>query len=78
MELRKVSSHLANALEHLKTLGGLLPICAWCKNVRDDHGYWTRVETYIAKHSDSLITSGICPACYEKLRKETPGEEPQI
>jgi GAF domain-containing protein len=68
LELRRVSSHLAAALEHVKTLHGLLPICAWCKRVRDDKGYWSQVEAYIQTHSDATITSSICPECIERER----------
>lgn len=51
------------ALVHVKHLGGLLPICAHCKKVRDDDGYWLQVEQYISEHSDAQFTHGICPAC---------------
>ena len=49
--------------EKVKTLSGLLPICAWCKKIRDDKGYWTKVEEYIAEHSNADFTHGICPDC---------------
>jgi len=68
LELRRVSAHLAEALKHVKTLHGLLPLCAWCKQVRDDKGYWTQVEAYIQGHSDATITSSICPTCMDKVR----------
>lgn len=57
---------LQNALDKIKTLKGLLPICAWCKKVRDDHGYWKQVEEYIEEHSDAMFTHGICPECLKK------------
>jgi GAF domain-containing protein len=66
LELRRVSAHLANALEHVKTLEGLLPICAWCKRIRDDKGYWDQVEAYIHKSTGADFTHGICPECLEK------------
>jgi hypothetical protein len=50
-----------------KTLKGLLPICACCKNIRDDKGYWNRLETYIKEHSDADFTHGLCPDCIKKL-----------
>jgi hypothetical protein len=50
----------------VKTLSGLLPICAWCKNIRDDQGYWERIETYIANHTDASFTHGLCPSCATK------------
>jgi GAF domain-containing protein len=67
LELRRVSTHLANALEQVKTLQELLPICAWCKRIRDDEGYWNQVEAYIHKHMGADFTHGICPQCLEKL-----------
>jgi GAF domain-containing protein len=71
LELRRVSAHLAEALERLKTLHGLLPMCAWCKKVRSDEGYWTRVEVYIQDHTDASVTSSICPECLEAVRPRT-------
>lgn len=70
LELRRVSAQLADALEHVKALHGLLPICAWCKRVRDDAGYWSQVEAYIQANSDATVTSGICPECLKELRPE--------
>ena len=69
-ELRRVSAHLADALEHVKTLEGLLPICAWCKRIRDDKGYWDQVEAYIHKSTGADFTHGICPQCLEKAHAE--------
>jgi hypothetical protein len=69
--LQRVSSHLANELEKVKTLHGLLPICAWCKRIRDDHGYWNQVETYISAHSDADFTHGVCPECKDKLIRQS-------
>ena len=68
LELRRVSSRMAAALEKVKTLHGLLPICAWCKRIRDDHGYWSQVEAYIREHTGADFTHGICPECLEKQR----------
>jgi hypothetical protein len=47
-------------------LRGLLPICATCKKIRDDQGYWSQVELYISQHSDAEFTHGICPECMAK------------
>jgi GAF domain-containing protein len=63
MELRRVSHQLANALANVKTLSGLLPICSYCHGIRDDQGYWQRVEAYIAEHTSAAFTHGICPTC---------------
>lgn len=60
---------LNDALANIKTLKGLLPICAWCNKIRDDKGYWNRVETYIKERSDASFTHCICPEC---LKKESP------
>jgi len=54
----------------LQTLSGLLPICAWCKKVRDDDGYWRQVEEYFGRHSGLKFTHGVCVDCREKLRNE--------
>ncbi len=63
-------SQLRSALEGLKRLRGLLPICAWCKKVRDDQGYWKQVEKYIEDHSEASFTHGICPECLDKVKEE--------
>jgi CheY-like chemotaxis protein len=57
---------LEEALARVKQLQGLLPICSYCKKVRDDRNYWQQVETYIEGHSDAQFTHGICPECREK------------
>lgn len=67
MELRRLNAKLEAALAHVKTLSGLLPICASCKKIRDDEGYWQRVEVYIRDHSDADFTHGICPDCAMQL-----------
>jgi GAF domain-containing protein len=73
LELRQVSSNLAHALENIKTLHGLLPICAWCKRIRDDAGYWRQIEAYMRAHSDVDFTHGICPECRLKVTaRKTP------
>jgi hypothetical protein len=58
---------LQEALSKVKTLSGLLPICANCKKIRDDSGYWNRIESYIGEHADVQFTHGICPECARKL-----------
>ena len=54
----------------IKQLRGMLPICASCKKIRDDKGYWSQIETYIKKHSEAEFTHGICPECMRKLYPE--------
>ncbi|MBU0479947.1 MAG: response regulator [Proteobacteria bacterium] len=66
-ELRKRNSELEEALGRIETLHGLLPICASCKSIRDDNGYWNRMEEYISSHADVQFSHGICPECTEKL-----------
>ena len=66
----KVIEELHEALESVKTLSGMLPICASCKNIRDDRGYWNQIETYIQKHSEAEFSHGICPECAHKLYPE--------
>jgi two-component system cell cycle response regulator len=62
-ELEKVNKDLQHALAEVKTLSGLLPICAHCKKIRDDRGYWNQIETYMAQRIDVEFTHGICPSC---------------
>ncbi len=66
-ELADRVKELEDALSHVKQLQGLLPICSYCKKIRDDGNYWHRVEEYIAGHSEAEFTHGICPDCYEKF-----------
>lgn len=68
----KLILDLQNALDKIKTLRGLLPICAWCKKIRDDKGYWKQVETYVEEHSEALFTHGICPECLKRISPELP------
>ncbi len=65
-EREKVISELQVALARIKILTGLLPICAGCKKIRDDRGYWQQVEKYITDHTDVSFTHGMCPDCYQK------------
>ena len=58
---------LQNALNKIRTLRGLIPICARCKNIRDDKGYWHKVEEYVREHSEAQFSHGICPECSRKL-----------
>ena len=56
--------------QEVKTLTGLLPICATCKKIRDDKGYWKQIESYIRDHSEAEFSHGICPDCHEKHKEE--------
>lgn len=66
----KLILNLQKALSQIKTLSGLLPICASCKKIRDDRGYWNQIESYIHKHSDAEFTHSICPDCSKRLYPE--------
>lgn len=66
---------LQKALADVRTLGGLLPICAWCKKIRDDQGYYHQIETFIAKHSEAKFTHGICPDCRDRFDREAAAEQ---
>lgn len=68
---------LRDAVQEIRTLRGIIPICAHCKKIRDDHGYWSRIETYIREHSDAEFTHGICPECASRYFDEGkgPGEQ---
>lgn len=66
-ELRDLNHELQEAIDQVKTLRGLLPICAWCKDVRDDEGYWKRIEDYLHEHSQAELTHSICPKCSSKF-----------
>jgi AmiR/NasT family two-component response regulator len=70
MELRRLNNELRDALEHVKVLSGLLPICASCKRIRNDEGYWKAVEVYITEKTDVQFSHSLCPACIDKLYPE--------
>jgi PAS domain S-box-containing protein len=64
-QLRETNRDLLLALNQVRTLQGLLPICSYCKHVRDDQNYWQSVEKYITKHTGAQFSHGICPNCYD-------------
>ena len=69
-EREKLISDLQKALSEVKKLSGFLPICASCKKIRDDQGYWNQIEEYISDHSEAQFSHGICPDCMRKLYPE--------
>jgi len=73
-ELRRINKELKEALDEIKTLRGILPICASCKKIRDDKGYWQQIESYISRHSEALFSHGICPECVRKLYPDVADE----
>jgi len=68
-ELADRVRELENALSHVRRLQGLLPICSYCKKIRDDKNYWRQVEEYISERSEAEFSHSICPDCYEKIVK---------
>jgi len=66
-EQKKLITELESALSQIRQLSGLLPICSYCKKIRDDKGYWNQLEVYIRDHSETEFTHGICPECSKVL-----------
>jgi FixJ family two-component response regulator len=60
-------AELKNALAEIKTISGLIPICAGCKKIRDDEGFWQQLESYLSQHSDAMFSHGLCPECVKRL-----------
>jgi len=75
IEREKLIHELQEALATVKKLSGMLPICASCKKIRDDKGYWTQIEAYIRDHSEAEFSHGICPECMKKLYPEFCSED---
>ena len=69
-ERETLIKELQEAMSKIKTLSGLIPICAWCKKIRDDRGYWQTVEQYVRDHSQADFTHGMCPDCQKKYFPE--------
>jgi hypothetical protein len=69
-------AELREALANVKTLSGLLPICAWCHKIRSDEGYWSQLESYVAAHSQARFSHGICPECQRKHFSSIPTSNP--
>ena len=66
-EVKKIKTELQHALEELKQIGGLVPICSVCKKIRDDKGFWKSLETFIENYSGTEFTHGMCPECSDRL-----------
>jgi hypothetical protein len=75
-ENEKLIGELEASLAQVKRLSGLLPICAECKKIRDDKGYWNQIESYISTHSEAGFSHGICPDCARKLYGDLARPEP--
>lgn len=66
-EKEELIEQLKNTIAEIKVLKGIIPICASCKNVRTDQGFWQQVEVYVRDHSEAKFSHGICPDCKEKI-----------
>ena len=73
-ERERLIAELQGALASVKTLRGLIPICASCKKIRDDQGYWLQLETYLARHSDAEFSHSLCLDCMRKLYPDLSSE----
>jgi DNA-binding response OmpR family regulator len=69
-DLAQRVAELQEALANVKRLSGLLPMCAYCKRIRDDGDYWQQLESYLSDHSEAQFSHGICPPCFERVAKE--------
>jgi PAS domain-containing protein len=69
-KLEEERRRLQQALDEVRTLRGIVPICSYCKKIRDDEGYWNQVEQYVSDHTDAKFSHGICPSCHEEVMKE--------
>jgi PAS domain S-box-containing protein len=72
-ERERLIRELQAALAHVRTLRGLIPICAWCKKIRNDNGYWEQLELYLKSHSEADFTHGMCPDCATKQTEALTG-----
>jgi DNA-binding response OmpR family regulator len=75
IERQKLLTQVEHSMREIKTLRGFLPICASCKKIRDDQGYWTQIERYISDHSDAEFSHGLCPDCAVKLYGDVLGKK---
>jgi AmiR/NasT family two-component response regulator len=74
--LRKANLALQKALDEVRTLTGMLPMCVFCKRIRTDEGYWQAVDAYICSHTEALVSHGFCPECAAKHYPEDYPEKP--
>jgi AmiR/NasT family two-component response regulator len=74
-DMETLIADLQKALDHVKTLRRLLPICASCKKIRNDQGYWHMVEDYLSAHSDLVFSHGLCPDCMKRLYPDLRSED---
>ena len=74
-ERKSLNIKLQEALDKVKILSGLIPICAGCKKIRDDKGYWNQLEEYLEQHSEAFFSHGLCPDCARRFFNDTPEEQ---
>ena len=75
--MEKETRRLQEALDNVRALRGLLPICVACRKIRDDDGYWDQLENYVLKHTDTEFSHGLCPDCLQRLYPEfASGDNP--
>ena len=77
-ERETLIAQLQEALASVKTLRGLLPICSYCKQIRDDGGYWNQLEDYMCAHSEVTFSHGMCPKCFQRVRQELDALEKSL
>ena len=77
-EKEKLIVELQDASEKINILRGFLPICSYCKKIRNDEGYWEQVENYISEHSEAQFSHGICPTCAKKHYSELLSEKENL
>lgn len=75
-ERARLAAALQKALDEVKTLRGLLPVCAWCYRIHDDEGYWKRVDVYLKENAGVDVTHSICPACAESVKRRPLAPRP--
>ena len=69
-ERQRITDQLKRALDSARTLSGMLPICCYCKKIKEDSGVWTQVESYIMKRTNASFTHGMCPECFRRLKTQ--------
>ena len=65
-KILEINEQLEEAINEIKTLQGIIPICSYCHSIRDDEGAWSQLESYLSKHSEAMFSHGICPKCMTK------------
>lgn len=75
VRIKKIDNKLKNAVNEIKTLRGIIPICSYCHSIRDNEGAWSRIESYLSSNSESQFSHGICPKCIGRARSEAGLDE---